>query len=210
VVITTAVITRARPSRRQPIRFATATVDYSFDSTARAARDATLDEADAAIDGVLADYPAVQLHDRDELRTQGDAGVDAGLRVFYGVFGLIVAIALFGIVNTLTLSIVERVHEVGLLRAIGLDPADVRSMVRAESIILATFGVIVGVGLGIVFVWAMMSTATPGSDLDLDLTIPIWHLVIIAASAVVAAVVAAIPPSIHASRVDVLRAITTE
>jgi putative ABC transport system permease protein len=175
-----------------------------------AAADATLDEADAAIDGVLADYPSVQLHDRDQLRTQGDAGVDAGLRVFYGVFGLIIAIALFGIVNTLTLSIVERVHEVGLLRAIGLDPADVRSMVRAESIILAAFGVIIGVGLGIVFAWAMMSTATPGSDLDLDLIIPIWQLAIVTAVAVVAAVVAAIPPSIHASRVDVLRAITTE
>ena len=80
-------------------------------------------------------------------------------------------------------------------------------MVRAESIILAAFGVIVGVGLGIIFAWAMMSTASPGSDLDLDLMIPISQLAIIA---VVAAVVAAIPPSIHASRVNVLRAITTE
>jgi putative ABC transport system permease protein len=97
-----------------------------------------------------------------------------------------------------------------LLRAIGLDPADVRSMVRAESIIIAAFGVIIGVGLGIVFAWAMMSTATPGSDLDLDLIIPIWQLAIVTVVAVVAAVVAAIPPSIHASRVDVLRAITAE
>jgi putative ABC transport system permease protein len=176
----------------------------------RVADGVSLREADAAIDGVLADYPSTQLYDRAALRTQGDAGVDAGLQVFYGIFGLIVVIALFGIVNTLTLSIVERVREVGLLRAIGLDPGDVRSMVRGESTIIAAFASVVGIALGIVFVWAMLSTASPGSDLDLDLTIPVVQLAVIAAAAVVAAVVAAIPPSIHASRVDVLRAITTE
>jgi putative ABC transport system permease protein len=152
----------------------------------------------------------VQLHDRDELRTQGDQGVDAGLSVFYGIFGLIVVIALFGIVNTLTLSIVERVREVGLLRAIGLGPGEVRAMIRSESIILAAFGTIVGISLGICFVWAMFSAASPGTDLDLDLVIPIGQLVLICTAAVVAAIAAAVPPSMHASRVDVLRAISSE
>jgi putative ABC transport system permease protein len=177
---------------------------------ARTADGATTDEARDAIADALAGAPTVRVQDRDELRTQGDAGVDAGLVVFFGLFGLIVVIALFGLVNVLSLSIVERVREVGLLRAIGLDPADVRSMIRAESVILAAFGVIVGLGLGTVFVWAMLTTAAPGSDLDLDLTIPIGRLAVVAALAVGASLVAAVPPSIHASRVDVLRAVSDE
>jgi putative ABC transport system permease protein len=176
----------------------------------RVADDVGSDEADSAIETVLAEYPSTRLLDRDQLRTQGDRSIDAGLRIFYGVFAVIVVIALFGIVNTLTLSIIERVREIGLLRAVGLDPGDVRSMVRGESAIIAAFGTIVGVTLGIVFVWAMFSTASPGSDLDLDLAIPVVQLAAIGAFAVLAAVVAAIPPSIHASRVDVLEAITTE
>jgi ABC-type lipoprotein release transport system permease subunit len=107
------------------------------------------------------------------------------------------------------LSIVERVHEIGLLRAIGLDRTEVRSMVRAEAVFIAVYGTVVGLVLGIVFVWAMFATATPGSDLDLDLAIPVWQLAVVAAFAVVASVLAAILPSIQATRVDALRAIST-
>jgi putative ABC transport system permease protein len=175
----------------------------------RTADGVTLADADAAIEEVIAESPQVELQDRHELRSQGDEGVDSGLRLFYGLLGLLIVISLFGIVNTLALSIIERVHEIGLLRAIGLDRTEVRSMVRAEAVLIAVFGTIVGLVLGIVFVWAMFATATPGSDLDLDLAIPVWQLAVVAAFAVVASVVAAILPSIQATRVDALRAIST-
>ena len=176
----------------------------------RVASGFTLDTAVAAIDRVVADYPSVELLDRDELRAQGDAGVDSGLRFFYGILCLLIVISLLGIVNTLALSIVERVREVGLLRAAGMERADVRSMIRVEAILIALIGVVVGLALGALFLWAMVSTAEPGSDLDLDISLPVTQLAALATFAVLAAVIAAIAPSFQASRIDVLRAIAAE
>ena len=121
-----------------------------------------LDEASAAIETVIAGYPTVRLHDRDELRAAGDVRVDVGVRVFHGLIGLLIVIALFGIVNTLALSITERVREIGLLRAIGMTRGGVRAMVSAEAVVIAAIGALVGIALGVVFCWAMFDTATPG------------------------------------------------
>ena len=177
---------------------------------ALAAEGVDLDEATAAIEAAIADHPTVQLHDREELRVAGDARVDVGVRVFYGLIGLLVVISLFGIVNTLALSIAERVREIGLLRAIGMTRGGVRAMVSAEAVVIAALGASVGIVLGVVFCWAMFDTATPGSDLDLILTVPVLQLVAVAALSVVVGITAAVPPSIRAARVDISRALTTE
>ncbi len=169
-----------------------------------------LDEASAAIETVIAGYPTVRLHDRDELRAAGDVRVDVGVRVFYGLIGLLIVIALFGIVNTLALSITERVREIGLLRAIGMTRGGVRAMVSAEAVVIAAIGALVGIALGVVFCWAMFDTATPGSDLDLVLTVPVLQLGAVAVLAVLVGITAAVPPSIRAARIDIPRALTTE
>jgi hypothetical protein len=68
------------------------------------------------------------------------------LGLVYGLLALAILIALIGIVNTLMLSVFERIHEIGLLPAVGMKRRQVRATVRSEAIII---DVIIGTGLGI-------------------------------------------------------------
>ena len=70
------------------------------------------------------------------------------LGLVYALLALAVIIALIGIVNTLMLSVFERTHEIGLLRAVGMRRRQIRAMIRSESVILAVFGAIIGIIVG--------------------------------------------------------------
>jgi putative ABC transport system permease protein len=161
--------------------------------------------ARAAIERAVGDYPNVEIASRDELIRQTTAQIDPTLRLFYSLLGLAVVVALAGIVNTLVLSILERVRELGLLRAIGMDRRQLGSMVRWEAVIIAAIGVTIGLGLGTFLGWATtvaLELSTPA--------IPVVQLAGFAAAAVLASVLAAAVPARRAARIDLLRAIATE
>jgi len=101
----------------------------------------------------------------------------------------------------------ERTRELGLLRAVGMSRKQVRRMVRAESVITSLIGATLGAVLGIVFA---VIVSRPLADEGFVLTFPIGTLIFVVVLAAVAGVLAAIPPARRASRVDVLRAVTTE
>ncbi len=114
-------------------------------------------------------------------------------------------IALFGIANTLALSVFERTREFGLLRAVGMSRAQVRTTVRWESVLIALLGTTLGLALGVGFGGALVQAAA-GSQLALS--IPARSLLLVVALASVAAVVAAALPARRAARLDVLQAVT--
>ena len=116
-------------------------------------------------------------------------------------------VALLGIVNTLALAVHERTRELGLLRAVGMSKRQVRRMVRAESVITALIGAVLGLVLGIVFA---VIVSRPLEEDGFVLTFPIGTLIVVTILAAIAGVLAAIPPARRASKVDVLRAVTTE
>jgi putative ABC transport system permease protein len=118
-----------------------------------------------------------------------------------------VIVALLGIINTMALSIHERTRELGMLRAVGMGRGQVWVMVTGESVITAVIGALLGVVLGFAFA-AILSR--PLADEGFVFEVPFLILILVAVLAAIAGVVAAIPPSIRASRVDVLRAVTTE
>ena len=101
----------------------------------------------------------------------------------------------------------ERTRELGLLRAVGMSKRQVRRMVRAESVITALIGAVLGLVLGIVFA---IVVSRPLADEGFVLTFPIGTLIVLVVLAAIAGVLAAIPPARRASKVDVLRAVTTE
>ena len=158
--------------------------------------------ARAAIQRAIPDYPNVDIAGRAELRRRAAAAIDPALRLFYSLLGLAIVIALFGIVNTLALSVLERARELGLLRAIGMD--QVRAMIRWEAVIIAAIGATIGLGLGAFIGWAV------SRDLDLPATLPAGQLTLAAAAAITTGVLAATLPARRAAQVDVLRAIATE
>jgi putative ABC transport system permease protein len=176
--------------------------DPGLTRTYAMARDGvTAGAARAAIERAIPDYPNVEIAGHDELRRRATAAIDPALRLFYSLLGLAVVVGLAGVVNTLVLSILERTRELGLLRAIGMDRRQVRSMIRWEAVIIGAIGITIGLGVGAFLGWAI------GRDLDLSATIPVGQLVLIAAAATVAA---ATLPARRAARVDIVRAVAVE
>ncbi len=164
-------------------------------------------DARRAIDGVLATYPAATLHTPDEFKAGIAGEINKMLNLIYVLLFFAVVIALFGIANTLALSIVERKRELGLLRAVGMQRAQVRSAVRWEAALIGLFGTVVGTTLGIGFGWALVQSM---ADQGLDrLAIPALSLAVIATTATVAAVAAAVLPSRRAAGLGVLEAISS-
>ena len=114
-----------------------------------------------AVEHALAAYPNVQVQTRAQFEQAQAKQVNQLLGLVYALLGLAVIIALIGIVNTLMLSVFERTHEIGLLRAVGMKRRQIRAMIRSESVILAVFGAIIGIvigtGLGIALVSSLRS-----------------------------------------------------
>ena len=115
---------------------------------------------------------------------------------------------MLGIVNTLALSVIERVREIGLLRAVGLSRRQLRTMLRLESVAIALLGAVLGIVLGLAFALALQrSLVDDGIDV---LAIPGGQLALFVGVAALVGVLAAVWPGRRAARLDVLRAIGTD
>ena len=140
-----------------------------------------------------------------QFKTNQANGLSAVLNILYVLLALSVIVSLFGIVNTLVLTVFERTRELGMLRAVGMTRRQVRRMIRYESVITALIGATIGIGLGIVLAVLLI--------VRVDFIIvawPITSLILFAVVAVVAGLVAAILPARRASRLNVLEALQYE
>jgi putative ABC transport system permease protein len=150
----------------------------------------------------------VQVQDQAGFKEQQADLIDQFLAVIQVLLLLAIVIALFGIVNTLGLSIYERVRELGLLRAVGMSRGQVRRMIRSEAVIIAVLGGVLGAAIGVLFGWAMQGAL---SSLGIDrLRVPIGSIALYLVAAGLAGVVAAIWPARRAARLNVLEAIAYE
>jgi putative ABC transport system permease protein len=155
----------------------------------------------------LKQFPSTEAFTKDGFKEFNDQQIQGLINLIYGLLALSVIVALLGIVNTLALSVHERTRELGMLRAVGMSRKQVRRMVRAESVITAGIGAILGITLGIVFA-AVISR--PLAEQGLVFILPVFTLIVFFVFAAIAGVLAAIPPARRAAKVDVLRAVTTE
>jgi putative ABC transport system permease protein len=148
------------------------------------------------------------LQSRSEYVASQAGQVDQIVNLMYGLLGLAVIIALVSIANSTSLSIHERTHELGLLRAVGMTRHQVASSVRWEAGIVATLGVVLGTGLAVAFGWAI-AVALRHEGL-LAVVVPVPALLLIAAIGVIGGVVASLRPAWRGSHLDVLQAIASE
>jgi putative ABC transport system permease protein len=102
----------------------------------------------SAVTAGLSAYPNLKIQTRAEFQKSQQAQVNQLLGLVYALLALAILIALIGIVNTLMLSVFERTHEIGLLRAVGMKRRQVRAMIRSEAVIISLFGAIIGVLVG--------------------------------------------------------------
>ncbi len=167
-------------------------------------------EAKAAVTDVAEGYGGPNVEDRDEFAATMTTGVDMMLTIIYALLALAIFIALMGIANTLSLSIHERTRELGLLRAVGQTRRQVRSMVRWESVVIATFGAVGGIALGVFLGWALVQAVGTASGGLGVFALPAGRLAIVLVVGAIAGVLAGVRPARRAARLDVLQAIATE
>ena len=151
------------------------------------------------------DYPEVEVLTAEEFKDDQAGQIDQLLGLIYGLLSLAIVVSLFGIVNTLVLSITERTREIGMLRAVGTTRRQIKRMIRAESMITALIGGLLGSALGI----ALASLVSRPID-DFEFAVPVGSLVIVLILGALAGVLAAIWPARRAARLDVLQALAYE
>jgi putative ABC transport system permease protein len=165
------------------------------------------DPGKAELEEAVAGFPDAQVETREEWIEREDDDISEFLTFLYVLLALAVVISIFGMINTLVLSVYERTREIGMLRAIGMTRRQTRRMVRQESIITALIGAAIGLPLGI-FLAALVTRAL--GDFNLTFSIPWGQLIFLTVLAIVVGILAAILPARRAAKLDPLRAIAYE
>ena len=182
--------------------------DESLDTELYFNVDKKTPELEEKINAIVDEYPGVEIRDEDGLVEEANNQIQLLLNVIYGFLSISIFVALFGITNTLSLSVFERTREIGLMRAIGTYRKQIRRMIFIESSIISIFGAALGTSLGIFFAWSLIQTLADEGFTVFAVSVPQTALWI--GISIIAGVIAAILPAIRASRQNILQAISYE
>jgi putative ABC transport system permease protein len=182
--------------------------DLDFVLAVATAEGVSAEAARAAIEGAAEAFPNVTVRDQIEYRESQEAQVDQILVIFNGLLILAVIIALFGITNTLALSVFERTREIGLLRAVGMTRRQVQRTVFWEAIMVAVIGAVLGILVGLFF-GVVVTAALASQGID-ELSIPFATIIALVIAGAIVGLIAAIFPAIRASRLNILESIAYE
>jgi putative ABC transport system permease protein len=161
----------------------------------------------ASLEQSLANFPDAKVETEDGYVKSQTSWISTMTNLLYVLLALSVIVSLFGMVNTLVLSVFERTRELGMLRAVGMTRRQARRMVRHESVITALIGAALGLPLGILL--AASVTHAVGKY-GISFAFPLGSIVAFTVTAIVAGILAAIFPARRASRLDVLAALQYE
>jgi putative ABC transport system permease protein len=175
---------------------------------ARLAAGTDRDAALLQIEKVVKDLPTITVKDDAAFAEQQRAPIDRLLGLVNALLALSLLIALLGIVNTLTLSVSERVHEIGLLRAVGLGRAQVARMIRLEAAVVALLGASVGLLTGVVLGVLIQRLLVSEGMSVLAIPWPLLGVVLVLAG--VAGVLAAVRPGKKAAGMEIIAALRTD
>ena len=148
----------------------------------------------------LKGFPNAKVQTKTRVHRQPDPGLNSVLNILYVLLALSVVVSLFGIVNTLVLTVFERTREIGMLRAVGMTRRQVRRMIRWESIITALLGAVIGIVLGIVLGALLVARVD-----FIVFAVPWGSLIVFALAAIFVGLIAAIFPARRAARLNPLR-----
>jgi putative ABC transport system permease protein len=201
------------PPKAKPLLDEVSISQAAFDATFPSVKDAYtfLDAgpgARAGLEAVVADSGDAALHLGADYAHDATKDTQTVMAMLYVLLAFSVVVSLFGMVNTLVLSVFERTRELGLLRVVGMSRRQVRRMVRWESVVIAVLGGIVGLALGMLWGWAF-ARALEEQGITV-FRIPWLEVLLFVGGSMIAGVLAAVFPAWRASRLDVLDAIATE
>ena len=164
-------------------------------------------QTEAAVATALKAFPTAKVQTKADYTASLKKQVDQLLTLIYALLAVSVIISVFGIVNTLVLSVYERTREIGMLRAIGTTRRQMRRIVRYESVITSIIGGILGTVLGVLFAYVV---STRLASQGITFSVPWGQLVVFLIVAGFVGVIAAVLPARRAARVNILDAIHYE
>jgi putative ABC transport system permease protein len=157
------------------------------------------------LEHALASFPDAKIQTESQFKRNQEQGINTLLNLLYVLLSLSIIVSLFGIVNTLILTVFERTRELGMLRAVGMTRRQLRRMIRHESIVTALIGAALGIPVGVLLA-LMLGEAIKYPAF----TIPWGTLIVFVLAAVVAGIIAAVFPARRAARLNVLEALSYE
>jgi putative ABC transport system permease protein len=163
------------------------------------------DQNRAELEQALRQFPNAKVATRQEFIDNQISALNRILNILYVLLALSVIVSVFGIVNTLVLTVFERTREIGMLRAIGMTRRQVRRMIRYESVITALIGGVLGIILGIVLGGLLVARVD-----FIVFSVPIASLIVFAIATIIVGILAAIFPARRAARLNVLEALQYE
>ncbi|MEZ0107258.1 putative ABC transport system permease protein [Catenulispora sp. EB89] len=167
----------------------------------------TLAATRSAVEAAVENDPLLTVNSVADYKNQLNSSLNQILALFTAMLGLAILIALIGIANTLSLSVLERTRESALLRALGLTKQQLRRMLMLEAMLMAVLGVSLGIVMGGGFGWALVHLVAKATGVG-SLAIPYTQLLIYVVAGALAGVLAAVIPARRAARQTVAAAIT--
>jgi putative ABC transport system permease protein len=158
-----------------------------------------------ALQDAMKSFPNAKAQTRHQFKDNQIHAFKQVLNILYVLLALSVLVSLFGIVNTLVLTVFERTRELGMLRAIGMTRRQVRRMIRHESVITALIGAVIGIVLGLVLGGLFAARLK-----EIQFVVPLQQLVIFTIAAIIVGLIAAIFPARRAAKLNPLEAIAYE
>ena len=165
----------------------------------------SVDDLRANLEAAVHDDIVVQVRSPEDLGGEAQQMINQMLYVLYALLSLAVVIAILGIINTLTLSVIERRQEIGMLRAVGTQRGQVRTMIILESVQIAVFGALLGVATGLLLGWAFLKVM---ADQGLENIAYPWTMIgVMLVGSVLVGIIAALWPAQRAAKTPPLDAI---
>jgi putative ABC transport system permease protein len=184
----------------------TADSELALKATSAAARPVLRDRVERI---VSRDYPNLAVLSNEELKSKVEDQVNQQFGIFYAIVGVAIFASLFGIVNTLTMSVIERTREIGVLRALGASRWQVRRSIGDESLVIGLIGALLGIAVGTGLGYALLEGLSSGIP-GVEYRPPLATMVYVGLAGVALGLIASILPARRAARLDVIRAISYE
>ena len=185
-------------------------VEQDFSVAIQARSEADRPVLERKVDALISErYPSVEALSNSDLKANVSKQVDQQFGFFNAIVGIAVLISILGIVNTLSMSVIERTREIGVLRALGASRWLVRRTMADESLLIATAGTIVGVLAGLL-IGAVWLHGIGGTMSGVTFEVPTTTIIGVGIVGVLFGLLASILPARRAAKLDVMKALTYE
>jgi putative ABC transport system permease protein len=146
----------------------------------------------------------------EEYRAQIRQAFDQFFALFDAVVVIAVLVGALGVVNTLTMSILERTREIGMLRSVGMTRWQIVWMILAEAAAMGVIAALMGAGAGLALLAVMIKGMEVNSGWSLSYVFPTAPLIVSIAITLVVSQVAAIYPTWRAVKTVIVESIQSE